>query len=262
MNKITVEQSLYPIQLPGQEGHLLKIWTSDEEPPKSYIWECDGERFVWYCNNWIPVELFLKYPYFDCGCDEPDAPQESVFEKFKKDIINQVSNYISNYSGNTQDLKNRVIELEKIDHSKFAEKTEVDEEIGALREEIGENLGTRLTNLENDNLTNLQNISALNDRVTNLENNSQVLDELSGIEDRVSDLESNISDLQASNSDLEDRVADSETNISNLSTELSELKQTSEDNALTTSAALNDLNDRMLTLEEIDHSKFITAKDI
>lgn len=104
MARVLIKQSPYDVQLPGQEGHLLKIWKDDEEPPKSYIWEHDCQQYVWYCNGWVPVEVFLMNPYYDCECWTPAQQEEDRLKKllntFKTDLINQIGRILNQQSEN------------------------------------------------------------------------------------------------------------------------------------------------------------------
>ena len=60
MAKIIVKQSPYRFEIPGQIGHLLKIWSGEKEPPKNYLWDVEGNLFVWFDNDWIFLEDYIE----------------------------------------------------------------------------------------------------------------------------------------------------------------------------------------------------------
>lgn len=66
MTTIIVKQSPYNIEIPGQRGHLLKIWKGTKEPPKSYLWDVEGYLFLWLDEDWIFLDDYIESVESDC----------------------------------------------------------------------------------------------------------------------------------------------------------------------------------------------------
>lgn len=122
MAKIIVEKNPYKIKLPGQVGNIIKVMESELEPPKDYLWDTPlGDRYLWYCCDWVHIKDFLAHPYFEC--DIPPTIDDDELGKrlkaFEQEVMDRVAEYVGTHAGMSIEVENRLSALESIDHSQF-----------------------------------------------------------------------------------------------------------------------------------------------
>jgi len=281
MGKIKLIQSPYRIKIPWQEGNLLRIWNDKKEPPRKYIWEREGIYYIWCRGSWIFLDLYLNAPNVDCSCKKSEEQTEDTLEEFRKDIMNQVSKYVSGYSSKTQDIDNRVAALENIDHSQFITDDDLDEYAtktyvnDQIQEVTNEELENRMTDLENSmsNYATLSELSAnyykkgavINQFVSKSELEQSVenagflkadANTISDINNSIDAVSSRVTTLE--NKEDKDTVYDDTAirlSISNLQRDLS-------NNISSTENALAGINTRVTSLENLPHDDYITSEEV
>lgn len=220
--------------------HLLRIMFDDNEPPKNYIWaHPDGFFYRWETSRWVPINInnpndvadFIEDDSCDCnndcGCNKSitRCDLDRILDRLKKDILSYTLKMIKDHSGDN--------EIERY-----------------LEEEILPRL-TALTNrvssLESDNTTNKNNISNLDERVQSLE----AIDHDKFVTTDVLEGYAEEADLSpyATKNDLIGLATEEYVNNAIANVDDSDLRELVENNALVTSASLNDLNDRTTVLE-------------
>ena len=272
MGKVEVKQT--PRRLNPYGEKLIKIWYDDSMPPKKYIWYKDEEYHFWNGQYWEPFELgdanegvnnkdnaeknhnhnHNKCDNHSCNCD---CCEEIKFEKFKKEVLSAVLRMIRGHEQESpQELEDRIEVLERnvdvlmqINHDLFVKNSELEsilEDLGYLKEddiedlEILSGLDERLNRIENRISDNEANIRNMNSRIANLENANYATKQY------VDDAIANIHIDPFDPSGLEERIGSVESDLSQLNESVSEIEQIMDDNELVISSAFNDLNSRLL----------------
>ena len=121
--------------------HLLRIMFDDNEPPKNYIWaHPDGFFYRWETSRWVPINInnpndiadFIEDDSCDCnkdcGCNKSISrcDLDRILDRLKKDILSYTLKMIKEHSGDNEveryleeEILPRLTALEQIDHSKF-----------------------------------------------------------------------------------------------------------------------------------------------
>ena len=180
----------------------MKIWYDDNMPPKKYIWYKDEEYHFWNGEYWEPFELGDSDEgvnnkdnnnsnhnhgkcdnHCNCNCE---CCEEIKFEKFKKEVLAAVLRMIRGHEQESpEELEDRIEVLERnveslmqINHDLFVKNTELE----SLLEELGY--------LKEDDIEDLEVLSGLDERLNNMEN-------------RISDNEANIRNFNSRITTLE-----------------------------------------------------------
>ena len=129
MAKITLMKSPYKVKLPYQEGHLLKIWESEEEPPKKYVWKTPGGYlFCFYNNKWMLVDKYVIAMKAIIDASKQNNISEKDLDNLKSALLDKIAKYISVNGVVPEWLEERLAEIEN--------KNEQDSEYDAYLKEL------------------------------------------------------------------------------------------------------------------------------
>lgn len=118
MPKIIRTQNKYGIKFPYQEGNLLRIMESEEEPTKKYLWKTPGGYIFVYCDgDWKLLEKYLK----DCGCADPKDMSKYTtladLEEIKQEILSLLEEFQLIDDEKFRELEERILaEENKVDN--------------------------------------------------------------------------------------------------------------------------------------------------
>lgn len=130
MPKVITIQNKYGIKFPYQEGHLLRIQESEEEPVRKYLWKTPGGYTFVYCDgDWKLLQKYIR----DCGCDKPKESNESISKEDFEALKQQLLEYLNLNGQIPEGLEQRLVDLEnREDHDTVYDDTALREWVRQL----------------------------------------------------------------------------------------------------------------------------------
>ena len=235
MAKITVDPGSLRKKQPGGE-HITRIMYDDNEPPKNYIWgKPDGFLYRWNGDKWERLNAH---------------PNESIPD-FKPNGQGEIAPSVGDRYVKRSDLDSRLKQLktELVAYfSKVLDLRDCPEATGITIEWINQNIIPLIRGLQEIDHSVFVTRDELEAALGNIDFGDLVTKE--ELADAVADLISSSVITNINNS-----ITNINTQIQNITTDLQNSERV-------TSAALNDLNDRLSNVENYDYSQFITAEEI
>lgn len=278
--------------------HLLRIMFDDNEPPKNYIWaHPDGFFYRWETSRWVPINInnpndvadFIEDDSCDCnndcGCNKSitRCDLDRILDRLKKDILSYTLKMIKEHSGDNEieryleeKILPRLTALEQIDHSRFLTEHQdlnpilnrlsaleaVDTATSATINNLTE-IVNRLNNIDHSvfvkksemsdyyKKNEIQNLYVAKDDLKSLVENlgfvrmiDITLDGYNALTEKEPNVVYNITDAEAYHYDP--------TALTNRVSSLESDNTTNKNN-------ISNLDERVQSLEAIDHDKFVTT---
>lgn len=280
MAKVTIDPGNLRKNQPAGE-HITRIMYDDNEPPKNYIWgKPDGFLYVWNGVKWVLLNDKSKPQ----PVDFPAGPSaESIITNkqlitkpeldtrlklLKTEIVSYLTKLINMKdcpdSGDNAIVWFREEILPEINRIKdqldtFATKSE----LASVRQELLDLI---------DGLSSSAIVSELIERIEALEGlphdtyvtKDELLDAISDVasSQTIININNTLTALDARVIELHNTVTSMQGDITNIKNDIININANIDNNAQVTSAALNDLNTRILNIEQGSNLGYVTAEEV
>lgn len=280
MGKITVDPGNLRKKQPVGE-HITRIMYDDNEPPKNYIWgKPDGFLYVWDGAKWVLLNDKSKPQPADFPVGP--SPQSIItnnqliskpeldtrLKLLKTEIISYLTKLINMKdcpdSGENAIVWFREEILPEINRIKdqldtFATKNELQ----SVRQELLNAIDDLSSSaIVNDLKTRVEALEGLphNTYVTR----SELLDAISDVasSQTIIDINNTLNSLDTQVTNLRTRITSIEGDVINVKNDIANINTTIANNELITSSALNDLNARILNIEQGANLGYVTAEEV
>lgn len=267
LNMAKVEMKQTPKRLNPYGEKVLKIWyDNNSEPPKNYIW-CRNDGYEYWNGKhwepWEPNEVFgKKHNHHNCDCC-CDKDIDIKLEGFKTKLLESVLKLIKSQNPESTTLlaarigvlESQVSELMQINHDLFVKNTELASllnSLGYVTADILDDYATK--NFVNTAITN----AGIPRSTSSLINDSGFITmaDLPQYSYDDSEVKARLSTLE--NANFGGRITSVDNRVTAIDNRVTILEGKPFDQYLTgtegevISASLNDLNDRILTLEAVN----------